>query len=56
MEIHDDDLDDFEFLLKYIYTYTYNTNAIKELFKGDYTKRLLIPIGIYALADKYDVS
>jgi hypothetical protein len=56
MEIHDDDPDHFELLLKYVYTYSYDTDAINKLSGEDRTKRLLIPIGVHALADKYDLS
>lgn len=56
MEIHDDDPDHFELLLKYIYTYIYDEVAIDKLAGTDTKKRLLIPIGIHAIADKYDIS
>ncbi|KAF3009938.1 hypothetical protein E8E13_011078 [Curvularia kusanoi] len=55
MEIHDDDPDHFELLLKYVYTYSYDETAVDELSGGDTEKRLLIPIGIHAVADKYDI-
>ncbi|KAH6625363.1 hypothetical protein C7974DRAFT_280672, partial [Boeremia exigua] len=55
IEIHDDHPDHFEFLLKYIYTYEYDKAAIRKLAAGDAVNRVLIPIGIQAIADKYDV-
>lgn len=56
MEIHDDDPDQFEFLLKFYYTYNYDESAIERMAGGDATKRRLVPIGIHALADKYDIQ
>lgn len=56
MEIHDDDPDQFEFLLKYLYTFDYDGAAIDKLAGQDSTKRMLFPIGLRALADKYDIS
>jgi hypothetical protein len=55
MEIHDDDPDQFELLLKYVYTYNYDGAAINTLAGGEKEKRLLIPLGLHALADKYDI-
>ena len=56
IELHDDDPDHFEILLEYNYTYTYDKAAIEKLSSEDTSKRIAIPIGVYAVADKYDVS
>jgi hypothetical protein len=56
MEIHDDDPDQFKFLLKYYYTYDYDEAAVDRMAGGKPERRLLIPIGIHALADKYDIQ
>lgn len=56
MEIHDDDPDQFEFLLKFYYTHDYDDVALDNMADGDIEKRLLLPIGIHALADKYDIQ
>ncbi|KZM22069.1 uncharacterized protein EKO05_0007858 [Ascochyta rabiei] len=55
IELHDDDPDHFEFLLKYIYTYQYDTDTIIKLAMDDPERRVTIPISVYAVADKYDV-
>jgi hypothetical protein len=56
MELHDDNLDHFEFALKFMYTQHYDKDIIEILAGGDKTKRVLIPIGIHAVADKYDIA
>ena len=55
MEIHDNEPDQFEFLLKYLYTYYYDGAAIDKLSEGDKTKRMLFIIGLHALMEKYDI-
>ncbi|KAJ8108593.1 hypothetical protein OPT61_g8068 [Boeremia exigua] len=55
MEVHDDDPDHFEILLKCLYTYDYDKAAVDKLAAGSVNKRVLVPIGVHALADKYDV-
>ncbi|KAJ4364906.1 hypothetical protein N0V95_000552 [Ascochyta clinopodiicola] len=55
IELHDDDPDHFEFILKYIYTYRYDTGTIVKLAADDLKKRVMIPISVHAVADKYDV-
>ena len=56
MELHEDDPEYFEFLLKFIYTGAYNKLEIAKLAGDDKSKRVLIPIGIHAVADKYDIA
>ena len=56
MEIHDDDPDDFEFVLKFIYTEDYDKDTIEKMSNGDKAKRMSIPLGIYAIADKYGIK
>lgn len=56
MEIHDDDPEHFEFVLKFMYTEQYDKSAIEKMSKGDEAKRMVIPIGIYTIADKYDIT
>ncbi|KAF3033469.1 hypothetical protein E8E11_001488 [Didymella keratinophila] len=55
IELHDDDPEHFEILLKYIYTYTYDKLAIEKLSSGAVSRRIAVPIGVYAVANKYDV-
>jgi hypothetical protein len=55
-ELHEDDPDYFEFMLKSIYTSDYDKKDIEELAGGAKTKRATIPIGIHQVADKYDIS
>ncbi|KAF2643831.1 hypothetical protein P280DRAFT_546719 [Massarina eburnea CBS 473.64] len=55
MELHDDDPDHFEFILKFIYTGCYDYEAVTQLANGDTIKRGLTPVQIYVIADKYDV-
>ena len=55
MEIHDDDPDQFEFMLKYLYTCYYDSAAIDKLSGGNETKRILFIIGLHALMEKYDI-
>jgi hypothetical protein len=51
-EIHDDDPEHFEVMLKYFYTKKYKSpDEISEL-----VRRFLFPIGVHALADKYNVE
>ncbi|KAF2799325.1 hypothetical protein K505DRAFT_294799 [Melanomma pulvis-pyrius CBS 109.77] len=56
MAIYDDDPEHFEFVLKFIYTEHYDKSAIEKISEGDVAKRTVIPIGIYAIADKYDIT
>ncbi|KAF1939412.1 hypothetical protein EJ02DRAFT_457009 [Clathrospora elynae] len=55
MKLHDDDPQHFEVLLKFIYSDKYDKDAITQLAADDKNKRVVIPIGVYAVADKYDV-
>lgn len=50
-----DDKLHFELLLKYIYTNNYDTAEIAQLAANDVKQRLLIPMGICVVADKYEV-
>jgi len=56
MELHEDDPEYFEFLLKFMYTGAYNKHEIAKLAGDDKIKRVLVPIGVHAIADKYDVA
>jgi hypothetical protein len=56
MEIHDDDPDNFEFVLRFIYTGDYDKDAIEKMSNGDKAKRMSILLGIYAIADKYGIE
>lgn len=56
MEIHDDDPDGFEFVLKFIYTGDYDKDAIEKTSNGDKAKRMSIPLGVYSIADKYGIQ
>jgi hypothetical protein len=55
MEIHDDDPDHFEFILKHIYTQKFDAAAIDTLAAEDRVRRVTIPVGIYLVADKYNM-
>ncbi|KAH6625368.1 hypothetical protein C7974DRAFT_276648, partial [Boeremia exigua] len=57
MEFHYDDPDHFEFCLKFIYTQDYDEDAIASMGEGasSVLERVLFIIGVYAMADKYDV-
>ncbi|KAJ4409256.1 hypothetical protein N0V91_002612 [Didymella pomorum] len=55
IELHDDDPDHFEFLPKSIYHDEYDIEAVEKLAgteAANKEKRILVPIGIYAVADK----
>ncbi|KAI4938792.1 uncharacterized protein J4E92_000073 [Alternaria infectoria] len=56
MELHEDDPEHFEFLLKFMYTGAYNKHEIAKLAGDDKIKRVLVPVGVHAIADKYDVA
>ncbi|RYN44530.1 hypothetical protein AA0114_g9949 [Alternaria tenuissima] len=56
IELHEDKPEYFDFLLKFIYTGIYDKDEIVRLAGSDDCKCVLIPIGIYAVADKYDVA
>ncbi|CAN9202243.1 unnamed protein product [Alternaria alternata] len=56
IELHEDNPEYFGFFLKFIYTGIYDKDEIARLAGSDHSKRVLIPIGIYAVADKYDVA
>ena len=55
MEIHDDDPDHFEFILKYMYTHCFDAAAIKTPTAGDCVRRVTALLGIYLVADKYNM-
>ena len=55
MTCEGDDPDQFEFLLKFMYTEDYDMDAIKKLAAGNTTRRVAFPIELHAIADKYDV-
>jgi hypothetical protein len=55
MELHDDEPDQFELALKFIYTLNYDTSTINTMASSNKTKRILIALGIYQIADKYDI-
>ena len=55
MELHEDDPDLFEFMLKFLYSDHYDKDAIAKLAANDNNKRGLLAIGVYSLADKYDI-
>ncbi|CAA9961526.1 BTB-POZ domain-containing protein [Pyrenophora teres f. maculata] len=52
MDIHDDNPDHFEAMLRYIYTDEYEPPLNASAFEMGF----LFPIGVYILADKYDVE
>jgi hypothetical protein len=52
LDIHDDNPEHFEIMLKYLYTYKYETpDGV-----SDFEKQFIIPIGLHTLADKYVVE
>ncbi|KAH7091930.1 hypothetical protein FB567DRAFT_434637 [Paraphoma chrysanthemicola] len=55
IELHDDEPELYELLLKFIYCNEYDKDTIVKLAGDDKAKRVLIPIGVFAIADKYDV-
>jgi hypothetical protein len=56
MEIHDDDPDNFEFVLKFLYDGDYDKDAIEKMSNSDKDKRISISLGIYLIADKYGIE
>lgn len=56
IELHDDKPDDFEALLRSIYTTDYDTDTVGNLVLADDASVALNLIGIYVVADKYDVT
>jgi hypothetical protein len=56
MEFHDDEPDQFELALKFIYTPDYDRSIIETMVGDDKTQRILIAIGLYQIADKYDIT
>jgi hypothetical protein len=56
IELHDDKPDDFEALLKSIYTTDYDTSTVSNLVLADDASLALKLISIYVVADKYDVT
>jgi hypothetical protein len=56
ISLRDDDPDHFELLLRYIYTNHYDTEEIAKRATDDATLRVLIPMGVSAVADKYEVD
>jgi hypothetical protein len=57
MELHDDDLDHFQFALEVIYTLRYNNNAVNAITGKDKDfKRIEFAMGLYTVADKYKIT
>ncbi|KAF2123008.1 BTB/POZ protein [Lophiotrema nucula] len=56
MELHDDDPELFEIMLKFVYTGIYNMNEINNIFHNDISKNVLVPVRLSILADKYDIN
>ncbi|KAF2686968.1 POZ domain-containing protein [Lentithecium fluviatile CBS 122367] len=57
IELQDDNPIHFEVMLKYMYTLKYEVPSMNELEKdAQFHQTYLLPIGVYALADKYGVS
>lgn len=57
IELHDDDPVYFEIMLKYCYTLEWEARPRGDLDFSDgfFENRFFTPIGVYALADKYDI-
>lgn len=55
IELHDDKPDDFEALLKSIYTIDHDTDTFGDLIFAN-TKSVSSLVGLYVVADKYDVT
>jgi hypothetical protein len=55
MELHDDDPDHFEIALKFMYTLEYDAAAIDTKVGAAQNLKKMIIIGLYTVADKYDV-
>jgi hypothetical protein len=55
--VHDDDPELFEFALKCLYGFPYGIEGLKkdENFQDTGLKEVIIPIGIFKIADKYDI-
>jgi len=57
MELHEDDPEHFEFVLKFIYTLNYDVNAIETAVGKDEKHEIVQYIlGVYRVADKYDIG
>jgi hypothetical protein len=56
IELHDDKPDDFGALLKSIYTIDHNANTFGDLALANDTNFVLSLVGLYVIADKYDVT
>jgi hypothetical protein len=56
IELHEDDPEHFKILLKFIYTNSYDKETISKLAADDKVQCILMPIGIYKVADKYNIS
>ncbi|KAF2030397.1 hypothetical protein EK21DRAFT_111920 [Setomelanomma holmii] len=56
MQLYDDDPELSELVLKFIYTETYELETITKMAAQDKIKRVLVPIGLYIVADKYEVA
>jgi hypothetical protein len=55
MELHEDDPDHFEFVLKFIYSEHYDSTAVKTT-ADQAVDNLRFVVGVYRVADKYDVA
>ncbi|KAF2452022.1 hypothetical protein P171DRAFT_16702 [Karstenula rhodostoma CBS 690.94] len=56
IELHDDVPEHFEIVLKFLYTHRYDKDAIVKLADNNQDKRVLTPIGVHVIADKYDIE
>ena len=56
LSLRDDDTGHFEFLLRYIYTNHYDADQIAKQAGNDAAQRVLIPMSISVVADKYEVD
>ncbi|KAF2867727.1 BTB/POZ protein, partial [Massariosphaeria phaeospora] len=54
-ELHDDEADYFEFLLKFIYTEKYDKDALAKMADRFKIEKVLVAIDINTIASKYDV-
>lgn len=56
IDLYDDDPDHFGLLLKAMYTHRYDHTAVDKLAAGDKSRCIDIALGVYMLADKYDIA
>lgn len=60
IELHDDDPVYFEVLLRYLYEHKWNTTVanrkVHDYSPDTFPAKAFTPIGVYALADKYEVE